>query len=116
VDPWYIGIFEANYTPLATDTAANIAANATESTAYDESTRVQWVEAAPSGQQITNSASKAQFTMNATKTIYGAFMVSASTKSGTSGTLLAASKFAASRSVVSADQLLITYTLSAADA
>lgn len=116
ITSWYVGLFEGNYTPLATDTAANITANSTETTAYDEVTRVAWNEAAPSSQQITNSASKATFTMNATKTIYGAFLVSTNTKSGTTGTLLSASKFAASRSVVSADQLLMTYTISAADA
>jgi hypothetical protein len=54
--------------------------------------------------------------MNATKTIYGAFMISNSTKSGTTGTLACASAFASSRAVVSGDQLLIAYTLSAADA
>lgn len=116
VATWYVGIFEGNYTPLATDTAANITANSTESTAYDEATRVAWVEAAPSGQSITNSASKATFTMNATKTVYGAFLVSASAKSATTGTLVAASKFAAARSVVALDSLLLTYTFSASDA
>lgn len=116
ITAWYVGIFEGNYTPLATDTAANITANSTECTAYDEATRVAWVEAAPSGQSITNSASKATFTMNATKTVYGAFLVSASAKSATTGTLVAASKFAAARSVVDNDSLLLTYTLSASDA
>ena len=113
---WYVGIFEGNYTPVDGDTAANIAANATESTAYDEANRIEWVEAAPSGSSITNTASKATFTMNATKTIYGAFLVSSNTKGGTSGTLFAASRFSASRSVVDDDELLLTYTLSAADA
>jgi len=116
VPTWYIGLFEGNYTPQPTDTAANIATNATESTAYSETARPTWTEAAAASQQITNSASKATFTINATKTIYGAFLISNSTKSGTTGTLAAASKFAASRAVVSADQLLITYTLTAADA
>lgn len=112
ITTWYIGIFEGNYTPLATDTAANITANSTESTAYDESVRQTYVEAAASSQSITNSANKATFTINDTKTIYGAFLVSDSTKSGTSGTLAAASKFSSSRSVVDDDELLITYTLS----
>lgn len=115
VTAWFVGIFEGNYTPVAGDTAANITANSTESTAYTEATRVAWDEAAPSGQSITNSASKATFSMNATKTIYGAFLASASGKSATTGTLLAASKFAAARAVVNLDQLLITYALSAAD-
>lgn len=113
---WYVGIFEGNYTPVAGDTAATFATSATESTAYDQTTRPLWDSAAVASQQVTNSASKAQFTINATKTIYGAFLVSSSTKSGTAGTLLAASRFAAARSVVASDELLITYTLSAADA
>lgn len=116
IGTWYIGIFEGDYTPVAGDTAGTITANSTESTAYDEATRVEWNEAAPSGQSIDNSANRAQFTMNASKTIYGAFLVSNSTKSGTTGTLMSASRFSASRSVVASDQLLITYTFTAADA
>lgn len=111
---WYVGIFEGNYTPVASVTAATIASAATESTAYDESARVTWVEAAVSSQSITNSANKATFTINATKTMYGAFLISDSAKSGTAGTLFAASKFSAARAVVTLDQLLVTYTVTAA--
>lgn len=113
VGTWYLGLFEGNYTPVATVTAATIAAAATETTAYDESTRVVYDEAAPSGQSITNSASKATFTMNASKTIYGAFLVSASAKSATTGVLLSAARFGSSKAVVDDDQLLLTYTFSA---
>lgn len=113
VSPWYVAPFEGNYTPLATDTAANITANSTECTAYDESTRVEYNEAAASSQSSTNSANKATFTFNATKTIYGAFLASASAKSATTGTLLAAVKAGTSKAVVDDDQLLITYTISA---
>lgn len=110
---WYIGVFEANYTPLASDTAATFPGSATECTAYDETTRVAFDEAAASGQSITNSASKATFTFNATKTIYGAFLASASGKSATTGKLFSASKFGAGKAVVDDDQLLITYTIGA---
>lgn len=116
VTTWFIGLFEGNYTPLATDTAANITVNSTESTAYDETVRQTYTEAVSTAQSITNSASKATFTINATKAIYGAFLVSASAKSGTTGTLFAASKFSAARSVVATDQLLVTYTVSATSA
>jgi hypothetical protein len=116
ITSWYIGLFKGNYTPQASDTAANIAANATEATEYDESNRVDWVEAAASSKAITNSANKATFTINATVTIYGAFLVSTNTKSGTSGSLSAASRFGSARSLVDDDQLLVTYTISAADA
>lgn len=113
---WYVGLFEANYTPVATDTAANIAANATECVAYDETNRVEWVEAAASGQAITNSANKATFTINDTKSVYGAFLVSSNTKGGTAGILFAATRFSAVRNVVATDQLLVTYTLQAQSA
>lgn len=111
ITTWYIGLFEGNYTPVASVTAATITAAATESTAYDESTRQEYVEAAASGQSITNSANKATFTINATKTIYGAFLASASAKSATSGTLFAASRFTSSKAVVDDDQLLVTYQI-----
>lgn len=113
ITAWYIGVFEGNYTPVATDTAATITANSTESTAYASSTRPQWVQAAASAQSITNSASRASFVFNATKTIYGAFLASASAKSAISGTLFSAARFAVAKNVVNLDELLLTYTFSA---
>lgn len=113
ITTWYIGIFEGNYNPVATVTAATIASASTESTAYDESSRVEYNEAAATGQSITNAANKATFSMNASKTIYGAFLVSASAKSATTGTLFAASKFASSKAVSNGDELLVTYQLNA---
>ena len=111
---WYIGVFEGNYTPVAGVTAATITAASTECTAYDEAARVAYNEAAASSKSTTNSANKAQFTFNATKTIYGAFLASASAKSATTGVLFSAAKFGTSKSVVAADQLLLTYTINAA--
>jgi hypothetical protein len=113
ITTWYLGLFEANYTPVAGVTAATITAASTECTAYDEATRVAYNEAAASSQSITNSANKATFTFNATKTIYGAFLVSASAKSATSGTLFSAAQFSSSKAVVDDDQLLLTYTFTA---
>ncbi len=110
VTTWYIGLFEGNYTPVAGDTAAGFPAAATECTAYDEATRVAYVEAASTAQSTTNSASVAVFTMNATKTVYGAFLTSASAKSATTGTLMAATRFPVSRSVIDNDELRVTYT------
>jgi hypothetical protein len=111
VTTWSVGLFEANVTPGATLTAATVTSTLTETTAYDETTRVAYVEAAASAGVTTNSASRAEFTMNATKTIYGGFLVSASAKSATTGSLLAAAKFSASRAVVDDDVLAVAYTL-----
>lgn len=116
VATWYLGVFEGNYTPVAAVTAATIASAATECTTYDEATRPAYNEAAASGKSTTNSANKATFTFNATKTIYGAFLASDSTKGGTSGTLFSAAKFSGAKSVVATDQLLLTYTFTAASA
>jgi len=113
---WYVGLFEGNYTPLATVTAATVASAATECTAYDEATRPAWGGATPASQSTTNSASKATFTINATKSVYGAFLVSNNTKGGTGGVLFAITRFSSVRSVVATDQLLVTYTVSAASA
>lgn len=113
VTTWYTALFEANVTPAATLTAATFTATTTECIAYDETTRVAYVEGAVSAGAVDNSASRAVFTMNATKTIYGGALLSASAKSATSGTLLAAAKFSASRAVVAADELAVKYSLSA---
>ncbi len=109
VTTWYIGIFEGNYTPVATVTAATITAASTECTAYASSTRPEYVEAASSSQVTTNAANRASFVFNATKTIYGGFVVSSSTKSGTGGVLLAAIRFATAKNVESGDEMLLTY-------
>lgn len=113
VGSWFLGLFEGNYTPTSTLTAANVSAASTECLAYVEAQRQEYVEGAASAQSITNSANKAQFTMNATKTVYGAFLVSNATKSATSGVLFSAARFATPKQVVTDDQLLLTYTFNA---
>lgn len=116
---WYVGLFEGNYTPMAAVTAATVKTASTECTAYGEATRQTWAGATPASQSTTNSASKATFTINATKSVYGAFLISASAKNGTgdaAAKLFAITRFSAVRSVVATDQLLVTYTVSAASA
>lgn len=110
ITSWYLAPFEANATPSSSWTSANVTANSTECTAYTSATRVAWTPGAASGGVISNSASPATFTFNATKTIYGAFLISNSTKSATTGTLFSASLFSASKSVVNLDQLILTYS------
>jgi hypothetical protein len=116
ITTWYCGVFEGNYTPLATDTAATFTSAATECTAYDETTRQAFVEATSTAGLITNAASKAVFTFNATKTIYGGFLASASAKSATTGSLLAAARFSPSRNVEPAFQLTLGYNVTLIDA
>lgn len=113
---WFIGVFEGNFTPVDGTNASNVATNSTECTAYASLTRPAYVPAAAASKSITNSASRASFIFNATKTIYGAFLVSNSTKSGTSGVLLSAARFGTSKDVVDTDELLLTYSFTLASA
>jgi hypothetical protein len=115
---WYIGLYGAASTnnPAAGDTAASHA-GWTEIVPYSNATRPQATFAAATTADpsvITNSASPAAFTINATATVGGAFLISNSTKSGTTGILFSASDFAApgDRSVASGDTLNVTYTFS----
>lgn len=121
IGTWYIGLFESDTTPAGGTTYATPVF--TESTAYDEATRPAFNEAAASSKVTTNSANKAVFTMNDTKTIYGAFLCGGGTDPNTKGdaagggVIFNAAKFASgSKSVVDDDVLNVTVTLTAADA
>lgn len=114
IDPWYIALFEDDHTVVAGNTYGT--PGYTESVAYDEATRQAYVEAAASGQSITNSANRAVFTMSATKTIYGAALVSVSTKGDSgAGVLFCAAQFTNPKSVNDDDTLEVTYTIGSAD-
>jgi hypothetical protein len=114
ITSWYVGLFQGNYTPVPSDTAATIAANSTESSAYAAGVRQPFVTVTSTAQLITNSASKASFTFSSGATIYGAFLASTATINGVSGVLMSAARFSTSRVVASGDELLLTYSFSAA--
>ena len=113
----YIALFESNSTPTSAWTSANFSGtNCTELTAYDEATRPLWNKGAVATQSINNSASKGVFTANATKTIYGAALLSASAKGGSGdagGVLYSATRYGTARSVVATDVINVQYALSA---
>jgi hypothetical protein len=70
---WNILLFEDDYTPLITNTYA--AKGFTECSAYDEIGRPWYSPSVYSTTGLSNSGDQAVFTMNATKTIYGAALV-----------------------------------------
>ena len=120
ITSWYVALFEDNHTPAAGDTYA--VPGYTESTAYDEANRPGWQEAGVSSKTITNSANKASFTMNASKTIYGASLVGGGsapqTKGDTAGggTLFGMAQFSSgSKPVVDDDILKVTITITGSD-
>jgi hypothetical protein len=110
---WYIALFSGDVTVLATWTAANFVANATEFTAYTEAARQAWTGGSVSAGAVDNSAAKATFTINAdSQVIRGAAMVSASAKSASTGTLLGAAKFTSAKTLDTGETLDIGYSLS----
>jgi len=119
ITAWYLLLFESNTTPADGTTYATPVF--TESTAYDEVTRPAFTEAAASSKAITNTAAKATFTMNDTKTIYGAALVGGGTDANTigdaagGGTMFCASKFSSSKAVVATDVLQVSCTITLAD-
>lgn len=118
ITTWYVGIYgaAASNTPAAGDTASSHG-GWTENTNYSESTRPVANFAAATNANpsvVTNTSNKAVFTMNATTTVGGAFLISNNTKGGTTGTLFSAADFQSpgDRSVVSGDILNVTYQFS----
>lgn len=114
ITQWYCGLFRGNYTPVATDEAATFAASSTEMTDYTLATRPEWTPGSVVSNAVNNAAARASFTFNVARSVFGAFLVSDQVKGGTGGTLMAAARFANSRAVAVDDQLLLTYTISAA--
>ena len=103
----------ANYAiePRDTDTMASKSFN--ETAPYSNATRPAWTaNGAAAAGAISNSSAKASFTINATGRVFGAFLASNSTVSGSTGTLYGGGLFSVSRSVLSGDTLNVQADLS----
>ncbi len=114
----YCGIFKNNVVPaLANTAAACLGAAGTygecQDADYDSplTNRPAYTMAATSTAVATNTASKATFVMNASITVYGAFLASSQAKTATTGTLYCAKAFASSRAVIADDELAVTYQI-----
>ena len=115
----YVGIFKSNVTPAVGDTAAaKLGAAGTygecQDADYDSpaTNKPAYTIASTSTASCTNAASAASFTMNASITVYGAFLSTAAAKTATTGTLFCAKAFSSSRAVIADDVLSVTYVIS----
>lgn len=111
---WYVGLSAGSPTFAAGDTMSSHG-GWTEVTAYSEGTRPALTLGTVAAGSVDNSASKATFTINANGTVIGgAFLVTNSTKGGTSGTLYGGGAFSAgNKTLDSGDTLAVTVTLTA---
>ena len=110
---WYLGLVDGGSTPTynAADTAASHA-GWTENVTYSNGARPtpSW-NSAGSGSKATTATA---FNINGTATIAGCFLISNSTKSGTTGILYSVGSFTGgNKSVGNGDTLNVTYTASA---
>ncbi len=112
---WYVGLTDGTPTADADDTMASHA-GWTEVTAYDEAARQALTLGSVSSQSVDNSASPAVFTISTNNTVIGgAFIVSNSTKGGTTGVLYGIGAFSAGdKTLDDGDTLTVTATLTAA--
>ena len=115
----YVGIFKSNVTPAVGDTAAaKLGAAGTygecQDADYDSpsTNKPAYTIASTSTASCTNAASAASFTINASITIYGAFLSTAAAKTANTGTLFCAKAFSSSRAVIADDVLAVTYVIS----
>ena len=119
ITSWYIGLFEDDYTPLTADTYA--VPGFTESEAFTEAARQAYVPAEATAKILTNTATKATFTINATKDIYGAFLCGGGSTPALlsdvagGGLMFAAAKFAAVKEVVATDILMMSCRITLGD-
>ena len=117
-DPLYVGLFKTD-TPADGWTMANNGTTWHEDASYDEATREEFVDGAISGaatRQLDNDTTKAEFTMNGTVTLKGAFITTNSAKSGVAGSLLCACLFTeGDRPVIATDIVKVKYTVGCKD-
>ena len=117
-DPLYVGLFKTD-TPADNWTMANNGTTWHEDDSYDEATREEFVDGAISGtttRQLDNDAVKAEFTMNGTVTLKGAFICTNNVKGGVLGDLLCACLFTeGDRPVIATDIVKVKYTVGCKD-
>lgn len=107
--PWYAGLIDdASFSGVAAADTMASHSGWLESDDYSEADRQTLAFAAASARAITAQVS---FTMNATKTLRGIFVVSDDAKNGTTGKLWSTALFGTPPSVVSGNVLTANYSL-----
>ncbi len=115
---YFLALFSGSATPASNWTAASFAATAGEITSmtegYTNATRPVWTPANTSTGSIDNMASVASLTIATASTINvtGAAMLTNSSRGGTTGVLISATKYAAARTFQNGDTYDVGYRLS----
>ena len=114
---FYVGIFKNNITPALADTAAKLgsgnAYGECQDSDYDSplTNRPSYITEDTTTAVISNVNSKAHFIMNASITVYGAFLTNRAAKTDATGTLMCAKRFGTPRAVIADDEIYVTYQI-----
>lgn len=112
---FYVALYAGTVSPAANWTASSFASTASEITSssegYSQSTRPAFTEAAATTPQIDNYASKAAFTIVTASilNVNGVAILSESTKGSTSGVLVSATRYGATRQLQNTDAYEVGY-------
>lgn len=115
---YYLALFSGSTAPAANWTAANFATVAAEvvsgTEGYTNATRPKWEPSAAVNGSIDNLALAASVTIatSSTLNVTGAALLTNSSKGGTTGALISATKYAAARTFQNGDVYDIGYRLS----
>ena len=110
ISGWYGFIFEGNYTPDEGSAAADLPGVIGECTAYSASSRPAW-NGVFDGTSILSNTVDIEFTMTADKVLYGAGIVSSSTKGGNGGLILSIARFPTPEQVKAGAKFALTAEL-----
>ncbi len=89
---WYAFLFSSNYIPDSGSSAADLPGVIGECTTYSETSRPVW-EGELDGTSTLVNPVEVEFTMTSDKVLYGAGIVSSSTKGGNGGLILSIARF-----------------------
>jgi len=115
---YYLALFSGASAPASNWTAANFATSASEivstSEGYTNATRPTWTPTNTASNSIDNMTTVASVTIATASTlnVTGAAMLTNSTRGGTTGVLVSATKYAATRTFQNGDVYEIGYRLS----
>ena len=105
---WYLGLFEAQRTPLAGDTMTSLLADCDEVISYTQTTGRQAVTfGSVSGGSIDTTASPNVFVFPTGATVRGAFITTTPGLGGTTGLLLSAGLFNVTKTLDAGESLRV---------
>lgn len=99
VSAWYLMLYENDYVPVSSDTAATFPVIAAESVAYVNPTRHELVFGPPTAGTLSNTDNRAEVEFNSSRIIRGGGIISTPAKGSTAGILLSAVRFSSPRQV-----------------